>query len=80
MQILPTPADVGRLMNDVRISYFGRHRLAHELWEILTIGSPIRYESYSGLLCVDVSFFEVFIDELTSGFFFFGCLFVNLAV
>jgi hypothetical protein len=31
---------------------FGRHRLAHEHWVILTVVSPISYESRSGSLCV----------------------------
>ena len=37
-------------MNDARISNFGRRRLAHELWEILTVGSPMKYGSHPGIL------------------------------
>ena len=45
-------------MNDVRISYFSQHWLAHELWEILTIGSPIRYESHPGILADPLTYGE----------------------
>jgi hypothetical protein len=39
-------------MSDAGFLDFGQHQLAHEHWVILTIISPISYESQSGSLCV----------------------------
>jgi hypothetical protein len=43
-------ANIGQPMSDARFLDFGRHRLAHEHWVILTVVSPISYESWSGSL------------------------------
>jgi hypothetical protein len=39
-------------MNYGRISNLGRHRLAHDLWKILSVGLPMNDGSMSGPLCV----------------------------
>ena len=46
----PLWAEIGCSMNPTRILYFGRHRLAHDIWKILTVGSSTSHGSNSGSL------------------------------
>ena len=46
-----SPADISSPMNIGLITEVARHRLAHDIWVILTVGSSMRDGSHPGSLC-----------------------------